>query len=195
MHPPVCEDYKSLEGCKFGEKCSLLHGETDKAEEGKEVQRTRVGDPCSDRQLTGPKIDLRQKLCSSQRNGIANPPLGAIQPTQPHERSFFAPKSEKRSQEDTFCTRVVGLQRSLGLGQESCTTSKETWIRTERQSSHFRKCGVFLRHHKLNWRKRLCRGFQGLRAHAEQDGCKCSSTGNRERHPDTLRKSKIWIYL
>ena len=45
---------------------------------------------------------LRLKLCSPPGNGTENPSRGVISPTYPHERSFFAPTFEDRTQEDTL---------------------------------------------------------------------------------------------
>ena len=49
----------------------------------------------------------------------------------------------------------MGSQRSLRLGENFASNSKETWAKTEQHSSHLRNCGVFLRHHQLNQSKVL----------------------------------------
>ena len=61
---PCEKNYTSQAGCKFGEKCSFLHGETDREpKKAKKGRGKRVRGLCSDCQLTAPKktcsIDVR----------------------------------------------------------------------------------------------------------------------------------------
>ena len=47
--------------------------------------------------------------------------------------------------------RAMGPQRGMGVGDK--VNAKETLAKTEQNSSHLRKCGIFLRHRLLDQRK------------------------------------------
>ena len=49
-----------------------------------------------------------------------------------------------------------GLAEKPGTWRKICTNLKESWTQTEQHSSYRRQCGVFLHHHPLNHRKRVC---------------------------------------
>ena len=111
-------NYQSKTGCEFDEKCSFLHRNGQTAEESKERWRKRVSGPCSDAEPPETNSisrkdtnSLRKRrrvgftsktLQSTKKKTGRKPSLGVVQPTHPHERSFFAPKYEERCQEDTL---------------------------------------------------------------------------------------------
>ena len=92
----------------------------------------------------GPKILEIQKAYSVherretfyiKKSGKKGPSLGVIHTADAFECSFLGSK-------------IRGSNRRRHLGQRASTNSKETLTKTEQQSSHPRKCGVFLRHHQ-----------------------------------------------
>ena len=70
------------------------------------------------------------------------PSLGVIQPSNPQERSFFAPKFDDRTQEDTLAKERWARSAAFDL-PKMCTYFEETWMKTEPRSSRLRKFGVF----------------------------------------------------
>ena len=105
----MCQNYFSQTDCKFGEKCSFLHKDTDHQPN----KRTKKGGRKASVALM--KIDFTeeheileiQTACSLYAQALHSlkiqkrkiPSLGAMQPTYSHERSFFAPKFEDRTTE------------------------------------------------------------------------------------------------
>ena len=125
-HPPECLFYKTMSGCRFGEKCSFAHRQVDEQptkRSKKNDDKSAVAMLKSTRQLgcvfhdMKPPKSILRKSSDMQKpiqrvkftKAIArhtkirdqNPSHGMICPGELHQRSHNAPKFEDRSQEET----------------------------------------------------------------------------------------------
>ena len=54
------------------------------------------------------RVQFAPDALQSAKTREREPSLGVVQTTHPHERSFFAPKFENRTQEDTLTKKAMG---------------------------------------------------------------------------------------
>ena len=128
-HYPECQYYVKPSGCRFGDKCAVMHQQTDGQTCDKPEQQSDEGAVaflknsrllrCVFQDVEPPKFSsILQKSAAVSRpahtvqfstNTLLHVKiwenqglsLGVIQGTSPHERSPYAPKFEDRSQEET----------------------------------------------------------------------------------------------
>ena len=87
------------------------------------------------------------------------------------ENLRIVPKKKRQQKSD-------GPAEQHGIWQKVCTQFMKTWIKNRATFfSPSEDCSYAI-HHDIR-AKRVCRGFQGLNAHAEQEGFELSQNGNR----------------
>ena len=183
-HPPVCQNYTSLVGSKFGEKCSCTRRRTDSRRKQRRVEEKwqsplfgvqgnwvvylKVESRRKSSRFHGRArgvFDLRKMPYIPQKYGEENHHSEWFNPFILKSAAFSRSNFEEKAQQDTLAKEWWARKEAL---EEMCTKLEETSIRKEPNSHHRRKFHVFRRHPQLNQRKESLSWIQGLHAHVEQ---------------------------
>ena len=153
-HPPVCQNYKSETGCKFGRICFFWHVEADEKPSKKSKKGSAEGSVallnesaqldcaskilfreslfCVKKGKLGSKHAVRLSKCTwhqiktRERQG---PSRGIIQKCEPHERRLCATKFGKRSHEDTFHQERCARRGAWDLANMNTSSRMRTKLR------------------------------------------------------------------
>ena len=133
-HPPVCQNYKSENGCICGRKCFFRHVEAEETPSKKSKKDSAKGsvallkDSCPRRSILREEGKLGSKHAVKFSKGTwhqikirerKGPSRGIIQKCEPHERSLCAPKFEQRPhEEETLHKERCAPQSSMGFGEK-----------------------------------------------------------------------------
>ena len=131
-HPPVCQNYKSESGCKFGDICLFRHSEVDGQPKKKVAslkESIQLGcvsqDTVPPKKLFHGKVEKWDQIAPSQspKGTLHHTKMGekrvhrkrVIQKCEPQERNPCAPKCEDKTLQENLSTRTLHQQRSMGL--------------------------------------------------------------------------------
>ena len=175
-HPPECLFYKSVNGCRFGEKCSYAHRQVDELPSKKYKKNgdksavamlkitRQLGCACQDMEPPKSTTILRKSSnilkpirCVQYTKAVVrhadirdkNPSLGMICLSEPHKRNPNAPKFEDRSQEETEWQERCAREAAWKLAKNILK------MKEKHKTAFFspsENC-VCLRHQHLNQRK------------------------------------------